>query len=228
MRSGYITLKGSRHPHPGRHKKLGPTAGGEQLTVTLLLRRRRGSKLKDVADFCKDASAVRAAPSRTQFANTNGADPKDLKAVTDFARSYGLTVLSIHKARRSVELQGTVAAFNKSFGLTLHNYRYPGGQYRSHEGPVGLPRRIAKIVEAVVGLTNRKVPAQHFAAKRSKTTADPPKTNPVTPQQIAALYDFPAGDGTGQTIGLYEMDAGGAAGYSLQDVEDSIQAFGGT
>ena len=226
MRRGYVTLKGSRHPHPEKHRKLGSTDAGEEITVTVLLRRRRGSRPKTVADFCKDAAAVRATPSRTRFANTNGADPKDLKAVTDFARAHGFAVVSTHKARRAVMLRGSAAALNAAFGLTLHNYQYSGGRYRSHDGPIAVPRKLASVIEAVVGLTNRKVPAQHFAT-RPKGSADPPDTAPVTPQQMAQLYGFPPGDGAGQTIGLYEMDAGQPAGYSLQDIENSIKAFGG-
>jgi kumamolisin len=229
MRRGYITLKGSRHPHPQKHRKLGPTAGDEQITVTVLLRRRRGAKPKTVADFCKDAVA-HAPRSRPRFANAYGADPKDLKAVADFARAHDFAVLSTHKARRTVMLRGSAAALNAAFSLTLRNYQYSGGSYRSHDGPIGVPRKLASVIEAVVGLTNRKVPAQHFAPRatgRSKLSADPPHTAPVTPQEIAHLYGFPAGDGAGQTIGLYEMDAGQPAGYSLQDIQDSIKAFGG-
>ncbi|HTC45135.1 MAG TPA: protease pro-enzyme activation domain-containing protein [Steroidobacteraceae bacterium] len=229
MPRGYSTLAGSRHPHPKPHRKLGATDPGEELTVTLLLRRRRGAgrALKVLADFCKSAGTLHTPPSRTGFANTGGADPKDLKTVADFARAQGLTVLSSHKARRAVLVRGSVAQVNKSFALKLHNYRFAGGDYRSHDGPVSVPRRLAGIIVAVVGLTNRKVPAQHFTARRATVSADPPNTQSVTPQQIASLYQFPPGDGAGQTIGLYEMDAGGAAGYSLQDIQDSIQAFGG-
>jgi kumamolisin len=228
MPRGYTTLTGSRHPHPKSHRKLGLTDPEQELTVTLLLRRRRGGgKLKALADFCKAAGTLHKAPSRTDFANTGGADPKDLKTVATFARTAGLTVLSSHKARRTVIVRGSVALINKSFALKLHDYRFAGGEYRSHDGPVSVPRRLAGIIEAVVGLTNRKVPAQHYAARRAKVTADPPNTQPVTPQQIASLYQFPPGDGAAQTIGLYEMDAGGAAGYSLKDIQDSIQAFGG-
>jgi len=229
MRRGYVTLKGSRHPHPKKHRQLGPTDGDEEITVTVLLRRRRGSRPKTVADFCRD-DTVHAPPSRTRFADTNGADPKDLKAVADFARSHGFAVLSTHKARRTVMLRGSAAALNAAFSLTLRNYQYSGGSYRSHDGPIGVPRKLAAVIEAVVGLTNRKVPAQHFVRRstgRAKVAADPPDTVPVTPQEIAQLYGFPSGDGAGQTIGLYEMDAGQPAGYSMQDIQDSIKAFGG-
>jgi kumamolisin len=225
MRRGYVTLKGSRHPHPEKHRKLGPTDAGEEITVTVLIRRRRGSKPKNVADFCKNA-AVHRPPSRTRFAQTCGADPKDLKAVADFARAHGFAVMSTHRARRTVMLRGTAATLKAAFGVTLQDYRYSGGAYRSHDGPIGVPRKLAPIIEAVVGLTNRRVPAQHFA-RRATRSADPPDTVPVTPQQIAQLYGFPAGDGAGQTIGLYEMDAGQPAGYARQDIEDSIKAFGG-
>ena len=40
----YSSLPGSTHPHPPEHKKLHPTDGSEELTVTLLLRRKGGPK----------------------------------------------------------------------------------------------------------------------------------------------------------------------------------------
>ena len=44
---------------------------------------------------------------------------------------------------------------------------------------------------------------------------------------MASLYSFPAGDGAGETIGLYEMKTGRTpAGYSLSDIQATMKALG--
>jgi kumamolisin len=223
----YRSLKGSRHPHPSDHKKLSATSGTEQVTVTLMLRRKPGHA-KPRPEAMTPNKAPR--PSREAFAAAHGAEPKELDAVVAFAKAAGLNVLETNAARRSVVVHGPAAAVNQAFGVQLHDYQYSKGTYRSHDEPVKVPASIADYVEAVVGLTNRKVEARHFStisAARKRAKLDPPHTTALTPAQVATLYHFPAGDGTGQTIGLYEMETGdGPAGYAIADITATMAALG--
>jgi kumamolisin len=221
--SNYVTLKGSAHPHPKGHKLLGPTTESESVAVTLLLRRRTGgTKHAEIVD--------RAAPrpDRSDFVEERGADEGELGKVEAFAKSTGLAVVEADPARRSVVVRGTVADIEKAFAVKLNDYQYEHGKYRSHDGAVKLPSSISDYVEAVVGLTNRPVRAQHFSTARRRNPADPANTRPLTPQQVATLYSFPPGDGAGQTIGLYEMATqGGPAGYAPSDIAGTMAALGG-
>ena len=228
--SGYQPLKGSEHPHPADHKVLNPTSGSELVAATLILRRRQGgSKLRELKDFSVQPGASRKPITRAQFAANHGADPSEMDQVVAFARSHGLEVLENDIARRAVVVCGTVTAINKAFGVELQDYDSPQGKYRSHAGTVNLPVPLAtKIVEAVIGLDNRAVPAKHFSTARRRNPNDPPGTKPLTPQTVAELYDFPPGDGAGQTIGIYEMQTqDGPAGYTTQDLTQTMNAFGG-
>ena len=225
---GYTLLKGSEHQHPARHKRLNPTSGHETVTVTMILRRKSGGpKMRGLDDFAARHGA--AASTHAKYASDHGADPKELEQVAAFARSHGLKVLESDQGRRSVVVSGTVAAINNAFDVTLQDYDSPRGKYRGHEGSVGLPHALADIVEAVSGLDNRQVPARHYAARRRPAVSlDPPNTEPLTPLQVAQLYSFPAGDGAGQTIGIYEMQTEeGSAGYTPQDLALTMQAMGG-
>jgi len=221
--SNYVAIKGSIHPHPKDHKKLGPTASTDQLTVTLLLRRKAGaSKRPEIVA----AGAPR--PTHDQFVEARGADQAEIDKVVAFAKSAGLDVVESDAARRSVVVRGSVAAVNKAFAVQLNDYQYEHGKkYRSHDGAVSLPSGVAGYVEAVVGLTNRPVRAVHFSTARRQNPADPPNTKPLTPQQVATLYGFPPGDGAGQTIGLYEMATQGPAGYAPTDIAGTMAALGG-
>jgi kumamolisin len=225
----YKPVQGTDHAHPKDHKLLNPTGDDTSVTATIILRRRPGSpSLRKVEDFAAARRAPRKHLARGDFAPTYGADPKELENIAAFARSHGLEVVESDQARRDVVVRGSAAAVNKAFGVELNDYESPRGKYRSHIGTANLPGALAHTVEAVVGLDNRPVPAQHYSTARRRNPKDPPNTKPVTPQQVAQLYNFPDGDGSGQTIGIYEMATqGGPAGYSLQDLTDTMQAFGG-
>ena len=229
--SAYRTLKGSEHPHPAGRTKLKPTDSAEELTVTLLLRRKQGDA-KSTHEKAGGAVSGKGSPrpTRDAFAIQHGADPTELQAVEAFAVAQGLTVMEVDAARRSIIVRGTVQAMNKAFDVELNDYQYERGSYRSHDGVVSLPATVADYIEAVVGLTDRKVHAKHFstaAAARKRATMDPPGTRPLTPAQVATLYNFPAGDGAGQTVGLYEMETdGGPAGYAASDIAGTMVALG--
>ncbi len=227
--AGYKAIQGSDHAFPKDHQELKASAGAEQITVTLILRRRTdGAKMRALSEFAADANASHQRPTREQFAAAHGADPKEMAQVEAFARANGLEVVESHPGRRSVVVRGTVDAINKAFAVQMRDFQSPRGRYRSHDGPAAVPAAIASMVEAVVGLHERPIPAQHFASASLHKTNDPPNTHPLSPQDVARLYDFPDGDGAGETIGIYEMETrDGPAGYSAADIADTMRAFGG-
>jgi kumamolisin len=226
--SGYKALKGSEHSLPKGDKVLKPSSENGLATVTLILRRRPdGAKLKSLKDFCATPGAHDQFRAREDFAAAHGADPDEIKTVVEFAESHGLAVLESHIARRSVIVRGRVGDVNKAFAVRLTDYSFAGGKYRSHPGAAHLPASIARVVEAVIGLHDRPVPAKHWVTRR-QSPDDPPNTTSLNPQDVADLYNFPPGSGAGQTIGIYEMTtSGGPAGYAKEDLVRTMQAFGG-
>src|SRR5580692_4422381 len=225
----YKPVTGTGPIHPESHTALKPTADNTPVMVTMIVRRRPdGPAMPRAEEVTAQSHAARKRLSRAEFAASHGANPAELESVAQFARTHGLEVLETHQSRRSVVVRGPAAAINKAFAVELHDYDSPRGHYHSHEGEAGVPAELAGHVEAIIGLDNRKVPAQHFSTAKKQNPADPPNTKPLTPQQVAKLYNFPAGDGTGETIGIYEMETqDGPAGYSMQDLTDTIRAFGG-
>jgi kumamolisin len=231
----YKPLKGSTHSIPKEHKLLKATSPGEMITVTLIVRRRKGgAKLRDVKDFAAKVNAVQEPVDRERFIANHGADPKDLAHVVAFAKSNGLGIVETNAAARSVVIRGTAAKLNKAFGVKLNDYQGRLRKYHSHTGPAKLPGELTTIVEAVIGLHNRPIHARAYNTARRRSTQDPANTKPVTPQQIAELYGFPPGGGAGQTIGIYEMAVEDPqtgqladAGYLPHDVANTIKGFGG-
>ena len=195
-------LKGSTHAIPKEHKLLKATSPREMITVTLIVRRRKGgTKLREVKDFSAKVNAVREPVNRELFIGNHGADPKEIEQVVAFAKSSGLAVVETNVARRSVVIRGTAAKLNQAFGVKLNEYQGTLRKYHSHTGPAKLPGALTTVVEAVIGLHNRPIHARAYNTARRQNTQDPANTQPVTPQQIAQLYGFPSGDDAARATG---------------------------
>jgi kumamolisin len=145
--------------------------------------------------------------TRAEVAQQFGASPSDIAAVVNFAKHNDLAVVQQDPGRRAVVLSGTVAQFNKAFGVHLQHFEYAGGSYRGRTGPIMLPKELDGIVDAVIGLDNRPAARPHFRRHRD---ADPKAAaaGSFTPTALASLYDFPEGDGQGECIAIIELGGG--------------------
>ena len=146
--------------------------------------------------------------SRREFVKAHGADPHDLAAVAAFADAHGLTVRQSSVARRSVILAGPARRMGDSFRTSLLRYDSPGGEYRGRRGSVHVPRELASVVQAVLGLDDRPqahskchvIPSERMAQVKDRS---------FTPKRVAELYDFPNRlSGHGQRIAIIELGGG--------------------
>ncbi len=153
--------------------------------------------------------------SREELAERYGAEQADLDRVAAFAQTHGLSVVESSKARRTVRVQGTVEQMSRAFAVDLGYYESDGERYRGREGPVHVPSELQGIVEGVFGLDNRRMAHPMFVLAGAAARAGDPSIGPLTPPQVATLYDFPAGSAAGQTIGVLEF----AGGYDPADIE---------
>jgi kumamolisin len=211
-------LRGSeRQPLPGA-RSVGKADPSERLEVTILARRRAGANLKERVGELSKGNVPGRHIRREDFASQYGADPADLAAINTFAGAHGLAVVQEDAGRRTVILSGTVAQFNAAFGVDLQQFEHEGGSYRGRTGPVHLPDELQDVVEAVLGLDNRPVARPHFRARHSQGNvnwhAAAATSTSFSPTQIAQLYNFPAGDGKGECIGIIEL----GGGYRLSDI----------
>ncbi|MFA5057912.1 MAG: S53 family peptidase, partial [Opitutaceae bacterium] len=141
--------------------------------------------------------------------------------------AQGLEVVEADAGRRTVRLAGPALAIQSAFGVTLKTYAAGRSRFRSHAEPVSLPGAVAPLVEAVLGLDTRPQLRPHFRfAKRRPGKPAPraaPGPRPMTPLEVARLYDFPGGrDGTGQCIALIEL----GGGYAVEDLQAYFAGLG--
>ncbi len=219
--TSYLSLPLSeRKPRAGAKlvKKADPQ---EQLTVSIRVRRKLGApSLPDPTLAANVPHGHRQYLSREEFAKMFGASEMDMEQVAQFGRAHGLSVVETSAARRTVVLKGTVQQMSSAFAVELDMYQTDSETYRGRQGAVQIPTELASIVEGVFGLDNRQMARPLFQQKEVPATpaADGPAqaTVPLTPPQVAKLYNFPTSpNASGQTIGLLEF----GGGFNSSDIQ---------
>jgi kumamolisin len=219
-------LKGSERELLPDARLLGPADPAERLEVSVITRRRDDVGLKRRVAKLAAGDRTDGLLSRAQLALQHGADSKDFAALSAFAHAHGLVVVQQDLPRRTLVLAGTVAQFNAAFGVQLQRMSHGAGTYRGRTGAISLPGELNGIVEAVLGLDNRPQARAHFRVRRAtghvRSTAKTAPPISYTPIEMASLYHYPSGDGTGQCIALIEL----GGGYRPADLETYFKGLG--
>jgi kumamolisin len=198
-----IPLKGSERVAMPGARTLAPADPQERLEVSVIVRRRAAAEFRTRVAQLASGGAPGPILSREEFARRHGADPADLAAVRAFASACGLTVVQEHAARRTVVLSGTVAQFNAAFHVQLQQMQHDTCSYRGRTGSIELAAELHGIVEAVLGLDSRPQAAAQFRIRPATSAA-----GSFTPPQVASLYAFPNGTGSGECVALIELGGG--------------------
>jgi kumamolisin len=208
-----VVLPGSERTLLPGSRKIGPSDPQQQIQVTIFLR--RGSSPKQFPNLKKLGKllpAQRRHLSRAQFASRHGARSADVKKIRTFATQNKLKVVEVSRPRRSVLLNGSIAAFSSAFGVELNSYQHPTGTCRMRTGTIQIPAALSGIIEGVFGLDNRPQAKPHFRIrKQSQDSAARAQAASASynATQVSQAYDFPAGTtGSGQTIGILELSGG--------------------
>jgi len=208
--NGYRIVENSERDLVPGASRVGPADPKESLSVSVRVRRKATAPaLTDMRVLATTPHKQRTHMSREDFAATYGAAQSDLDKVAEFAKAHGLTVVESSIPRRTVVLSGTVAQINGAFSVELRRYQTAQETYRGFEGKVSVPPEVADIVESVHGLDNRQISRPLFRA-----AAAPQSTTPLTPPQVAKLYQFPTNSAAGQTIAILEF----GGGYKPSDI----------
>ncbi len=217
-------------------KRVGPADPNEEISITFTVRRRPGAPaLPSQEHWAETPPGERRYVTPEEFAAQYGAAPDDLDLVAEFAGKHGLNVDEKNITQRMVIASGKVSHVNKAFAVELGRYevapsangerkRMDGHPepakrepefYRGYEGELHLPADVARVVEGVFGLDNRRM------ARRAVWPPFPVIT-PLTPPQVAEMYDFPKPPHHigKETIGLLEFSdpSIGTCGYLPSDI----------
>lgn len=134
-----------------------------------------------------------------------------------------------HTGPRTFKVQAPAHVAEKAFGVELHDMHGPAGsRYRGQLGPVSVPQEFAHEVTAVLGLDSRPHCRRPDAAQLRPVVGRGPcgraagSYQPLLPAQLAKAYGWPAGDGSGQTIGIVSL--GGS--ISIPELEEYFAQTG--
>ncbi len=205
----FHAVPGSLREAPAGSHRIRSAAATTPAEVTVVLHRRSSASLWD-------GQTALARMDRAAFAASRGADRRDVARLEEFAHTHGLSITSIDLAARAVGLAGTVGQMNQAFHVDLGEYTYQGTTYRGREGEIHVPAGLAPMIQAVLGLDDRRQARPHFRMAQANGATPDALEISYPPQQVARRYDFPTdADGSGQTVALIEL----GGGYYVHDLK---------
>jgi kumamolisin len=212
-------LENSERPRAKAARLIGPSDPAALLQLSIVIRPRVGSPpLPDQAYWMRTHFLQRKDLSRAEFAATYGAGEDDIRKIVAFAQGCGFAVVETSIAKRSIIVSGTVETANRAFGVELRQYAKGAETHRGHDGAVRIDAEIAPMIEAVMGLDNRRL-GRH----RGGGGSDGSKMK-LTPTQVAQAYNFPEyNPANPQTIGIIEF----GTGYDTMDVTTYVSSATG-
>jgi kumamolisin len=191
-------LKGSRRFHREGTRVVGRSDRHEWVEVTLKLRR--------AAPLPEPNPRGKPSLTRATLASKYGTKAADIDIVESTLSKLGVRVLSVHPASRSMRVAGPVSTIERVFGVHLLHVVHEGRSYRGRVGDIHLPPSLAGVVIGVFGLDNRPMVRRRHDVRAARRDVPPPNARAwFLPQELAAAYNFPDGDGSGLTIGLIEL-----------------------
>jgi len=189
---------------------------GTRIEATLVLRRRAPLDAKALG-------GASATLTNAQLAERFGADPADVALVVQTLSGIGLEIVGTDAASRRVRVAGSVELVTRVFGTDLRQVTSQAVtgvevEHRHRTGTLSIPRNLAGVVTAVLGLDDRPQSRAQFRVALPQAVA-----SSYTPVQVGDFYDFPPGtDGTGQGVAIIEL----GGGFAQSDLDSYFGSLG--
>lgn len=161
---------------PRRARVTGPVPEGKPLQLTIALEPRDPAGLEAFATAVSTpgSPSFRHYLSVGQFAQTYGATPAQVAAVSSALRAQGLEVGSPTANDLTLPATGTAAQVESALSVSLSTVRLPGGRtaYANAQAPA-VPTSVARYVQGVIGLDN-------LAPDRPQAPTSPAPSSPLS------------------------------------------------
>lgn len=215
----HVVLPGSQRERDRTAERIGAIDPKERIQVTINL---AGPALPGADEYVGETLTP------PELARRFGASSEDAERVQKTMRKYGLKIDEISLATRSMRVSGTAAAMEAAFKphmMLMHSARQ--GDYRGRQGPLMVPAELKGVVTGVFGLDQRRMARRKSAvpsavARRASVALAHAAAAPLTPPDLEARYNFPAGDAAGQKIAIAEF----GGGYFAADVQAFCAKYG--
>jgi len=204
---------------------LGPTAAGQALTASLVLKVRSPERLEALVAATQDplGHAYHRFLSVPEFTARFSPSAADVTSITRYLRRFGIGVTDVYDDRLLVKVSGTAEAFDAAFSVDLHDFTKGGKRFHRPRHAPKIPAALRDLLVAVEGPSSeahyrpRHVRAPAAALLGASTPALPPAgavatgvPGSFTVGDVAERYDvnplYQMGiDGTGSTLGIMTL-----------------------
>ncbi len=244
---------GSASVAPPGVTELGPSAPAAPLHLDVVLQPRDSSALDRFVNQVSDPSSpqYRHYLAKGQFRRVFGATTSTVAEVSARLRAVGLHVGPVSADGLTLPVTATVGQAESAFGVVMHAFTVGGGEVvNANTTTPSLPRDIAPLVQAVVGLDNlpgSTTPGPGSAPAETLSPSAGPKTiengsdlapgqpaacsgaiatGNLTAPDVAQAYDFDplyaGGDfGAGESVDLFEQ-----SGFPASDIQTYQDCYG--
>lgn len=217
---------------------IGRLSSGTRLDLAIGLPLRNRERLTNLLEelYRPGGANFRHFLSADEFAASFGPTEADYQAVIDFAKSHNLTVKKSHSNRTLLDVSGSVADIEKAFHIHMQVYQHPV-EARTFFAPDTEPTvDLATPVLAISGLDNYVTPRplMHTAVQPAVRPFNGGTGGGENGSGPGGLYygldfqsayipgnlttnDTPILDGSGQSVGLFEL-----GGYTSLDINDYL------
>lgn len=199
---------------------VGHVPGAQRLSLAISLPVRNEADLDELLQQIYDPQNANYHKylSVGEFTGRFGPSAADYASAIQFARASGLDVIDTAPNHMVLDVEGSAANIESAFHIKLNVYQHPT-ESRTFYAPDREPTMdLAAAVLHISGLDNYSLPRtkniRAQTAGTSKNSGSGPGGNFVGSDLRAAYYGSGALDGTGQSVGLFEL-----AGYEVTDVE---------
>ena len=194
----HVLLPGSKRGKDPDATRVGDVDPNENVVVTIGL---TGPKLPSADEY------VGQTLTPAQLAQKFGAKQADADKVATSLAKFGLKVEDVSLETRSMTVSGPAKAMEAAFKPGLAMMRSArDGEYRGRQGAIQIPAELKGVVTGVFGLDERRMARRKSAAR--VTASDASTLSPLGPGDLEQRYNFPPGDGAGQSIVIAEFGGG--------------------
>jgi kumamolisin len=208
---------------PAAYTDRGPSSetAGIRAVVALPLRDPEGLDVAIAALYDPASPSFRRYLTAADFLARHAPLQEDLDSAVGWLEREGLRVERVAKDRLVLQLTGTVAEFNATFGTVLHDYTKAddaGFKTFGHHKDLLAPRAIAALLESVV-VADPPADTSPLPGETGNIVVDPPDTTRLTLPRVARAYGLDpltaqGFRGQGQTIGIVC-----GAGFKFKDIQ---------
>jgi len=205
----------------GQAQWIGRLPASQTVRFDVVLALRHEAELDNFLEELYDATSpnYRQFVTVKEFTERFGPSQEDYDALIRFAAANGLKVVAGSRDAMDVQLEGTVAAVEKAFHVTMNMYQHPTENRAffapDREPTMDLPFQLWH----VTGLDNYSRPRPMLSHRNSTVHSDVKGSCPANSycgsDMRAAYYGGTALTGAGQTAGLMEY-----FGYNLADLKN--------